>query len=431
MPTARSTPVSRSAFLAGLLVVGAALAWQAGKVWLADYRVGSARAAEMERGAALLPDNADAWDRLGRLYLLSFTDPDLPRATSYFQRAVSIDPLSERYWLDLAEAYEEGKNSTAASDALDHARSVYPSSAIVAWTYGNFLIGHGETAQGYEQIQQAIRSDRTLLPAAISRVWHASGDVNELLDHVLPADTDSYFAALDFFSAAQNAKPGLVVWQRLANSKSPIRLEQCFPFLDELIRENDDMNAQIVWNEATELSGQPALAIKGNSVISDGTFEASFPKGGLGWRWKPEVSATIDFDTAPPSGKGRSIRVEFNGGVNLNLTQPAQFVPVEPSTGYRFHALMRTDVITTESGLRFFLADPSHPDAPTLLTENLVGSNPWKAIDGELVTGPATHFLNVGLFREPSRLFENKLSGTVWIADVSLVRLVDSAERHP
>ena len=38
-----------------------------------------------------------------------------------------------------------------------------------------------------------------------------------------------------------------------------------------------------------------------------------------------------------------------------------------------------------------------------------------------MVTGPQTHFLVIGLLREPSRLFDNKLSGSVWIADLSLV----------
>jgi hypothetical protein len=39
----------------------------------------------------------------------------------------------------------------------------------------------------------------------------------------------------------------------------------------------------------------------------------------------------------------------------------------------------------------------------------------------DVTTGRETNFLLVRLLRTSSRLFENKLSGTVWIADVSLV----------
>ena len=82
---------------------------------------------------------------------------------------------------------------------------------------------------------------------------------------------------------------------------------------------------------------------------------------------------------------------------------------------------MRTSEITTESGMRFSILDPNHDDAVNVLTENFVGSHLWTVMDMDVTTSAETHFLMVRLLRMGSRLFENKLSGTVWIADVSLV----------
>jgi hypothetical protein len=56
-----------------------------------------------------------------------------------------------------------------------------------------------------------------------------------------------------------------------------------------------------------------------------------------------------------------------------------------------------------------------------MLTDNFVGSHKWTALDLDLTTSAQTHFLLLRLLRAGSRLFENKLSGTVWIADVSLI----------
>ena len=42
-------------------------------------------------------------------------------------------------------------------------------------------------------------------------------------------------------------------------------------------------------------------------------------------------------------------------------------------------------------------------------------------MDLDVVAAPITHFLLVRLVRNRSRLFDNKLSGAVWIADISLV----------
>jgi hypothetical protein len=92
---------------------------------------------------------------------------------------------------------------------------------------------------------------------------------------------------------------------------------------------------------------------------------------------------------------------------------------------------MRTEGITTESGLRFQITDPNHSGALNVQTENFVGSRPWTSVDTDFTTGPATYFLLVRLFRDPSRLFENKLEGTVWIADVSLVASSAPAAQAP
>ncbi len=71
-------------------------------------------------------------------------------------------------------------------------------------------------------------------------------------------------------------------------------------------------------------------------------------------------------------------------------------------------------------GMRFLITDPNHLNAVRVQTENLTGSHPWTATDADVVTSPQTHFLLVQLHREQSRMFDNKLFGTIWIADVTL-----------
>jgi hypothetical protein len=154
-------------------------------------------------------------------------------------------------------------------------------------------------------------------------------------------------------------------------------------------------------------------------LIWNGDFARDFLDGGLDWRWNTAFGASIDFD-APPPGGGRSVRLEFGGGSNMNLTYPLQYVPVEPARRYHFHAALRTEGITTESGILFAISDPNHPNAVNVLTENLTGSHVWVAADADFSTGPGTHFLLVQLRRVPSRMFDNRLSGTAWIGNVSL-----------
>ena len=67
---------SRRSLLLVCFVVAAILIFQAIRIWVADYRVHSNRIDQMERGAALEPENAFAWDRLGRARETDFVNPD-------------------------------------------------------------------------------------------------------------------------------------------------------------------------------------------------------------------------------------------------------------------------------------------------------------------------------------------------------------------
>ena len=403
------------------LAAGALLSYQAARLWVAYHRIHSTRLEVIERGAALEPGNAEAWDLLGRYRQLDFANADPQQELADYQRAVQDDPLSATFWMNLAGAYEANGDLSGAQNAFESARSVYPLSAEVAWNYGNFLLRQEKYAEGYAEIRHAVQSDPKLLTLAISRVWRSSGDVNVLLDQVLPADVDAYTQALNFFASIRQSDAALSVWRRILSLGKFVALPRTFPFFDELILDDRSVEAKQVWIEALTAAGLPHVEPLNRSLIWNGGFGGDFSNGGLGWRWNSPIGVAVDFDTAPPSAGVRAVRLDFGGGRNLEITEPMQYVPVEPAHTYHFHALMRTEEITTESGMRFSLVDPNHDDAVNAFTENFTGSHAWTPLDMDVTTSRETHFLLVRLLRMGSRLFENKLSGTVWIADVSLI----------
>jgi tetratricopeptide (TPR) repeat protein len=412
---------ARGAILALAVCLFVLLCYQAGKLWVADHDIRSNTLPKLESAAALEPGNADAWDALGRFRQLDFSNPDPAGALADYQRAVRVNPLSAHHWMNLAGAYEANGDVEQARNAFQAARSVYPLSAEVAWNYGNFLLRQDQSAQGYAEIQQAVRSDPKLLTLAISRSWRSSRDVNILLDQVLPVDADAYLLALDYFASTKQMDPALVVWQRLVDTRKPIMLPKSFPFLDELIAEDRSTDARKVWTDTLALSRLGYEAPLRHSLIWNGDFARDFAGGGLGWRWHAPIGVDFAFDTVPRAYGVRSAQFFFGGGTNPELIEPAQYVAVEPNETYRFHAYMRTESITTEMGMSFWIIDPNHVGAVNVKTENLTGSHPWTSIDVDVVTGSKTHFLLVRLLRPASRMFDNKLSGTAWIADVSLI----------
>jgi tetratricopeptide (TPR) repeat protein len=409
----------RRSLLLVCFVVAAILIFQAIRIWVADYRVHKNQIDQIERGISLEPENASAWDRLGRARETDLVNPDPAGAVGDFQKAVARVPLSATYWMDLAGAYESIGNIPLAREAFSRARAAYPASAVVAWSYGNFLLRQGDDASGFAQINHAVQADPSLALPAVSQAWHKTQDANVLLNQVLPATQDAYFQAIDFMAANGQPAGALVIWARLLTSGKPFELQRSVPLLEFLIQTDRAEDASRVWRDALIAAGLPHNEPANQSLIWNGDFARDFLNGGLDWRWSFPSGTSIGFDTPPPSSGGRSLQLDFSGGANLDLTEPREFVPVEPSRSYHFHATLRTEGITSESGISFLISDPNH-GAAVLTTENLTGSHPWTPVDVDFATAPVTHFLLVQLRRSQSRQFENKLSGTAWIGDVSL-----------
>ena len=95
------TPTQRRALLIASLALAALVSFQAIENWVADHRIHSSRLDIMERGAALEPGNADAWDRLGRYQQWNLANPDPNQAIADYLKAVQRDPHSAHYWMDL------------------------------------------------------------------------------------------------------------------------------------------------------------------------------------------------------------------------------------------------------------------------------------------------------------------------------------------
>jgi tetratricopeptide (TPR) repeat protein len=411
--------VKRSIVLIGACVVSAIIIFQAVELWVADRHIESGRLDLMQRGAQLLPGNGEAWDRVGRFWQLDFSNPDPNAAVQNYQKAVRDDPNSSFYWMDLASAYEDVGNLPEAQRAFDKAESVYPISALVAWNYGNFLVRVENYQAGYGKIQKAVRTDPMLLPLAISRTWRSTESVDDLLNQVLPAAREAYLQALTFFTSIRRPDLGLQVWQRLIALHRPFAIADTVPFQDSLIAADRADDERQVWRGALEASGRAQDEPSNGSVIWNGDFARDFTNGGLDWRWMSPAGVVASFDSPGPSKKGRSIRLEFGGGSNISLEEPAQVVPVTPGRTYHFHGWLRTEQITTESGVQISIIDPNHANAVNWATDNFTGTHAWTAIDEDVTASPQTHFLLVRLLRNPSRLFENKISGTVWLSDVS------------
>jgi hypothetical protein len=88
----------------------------------------------------------------------------------------------------------------------------------------------------------------------------------------------------------------------------------------------------------------------------DGGFESSVTGGGFSWLL-PEGfrGVQVGIDTQLKHSGNRSLRLIFEGKSNINFAGVCHYVPVQPSTAYRFSAWVKTRALTTDQGIRFQL----------------------------------------------------------------------------
>jgi tetratricopeptide (TPR) repeat protein len=422
-------PVGRWAFLIGVLLGATTLTVLAAKNWVAEEWALSSQPDNWLRATRLEPGNAEYWFRLGRYRQMDFEHSDLPLAITYYRRAVTIDSHSATYWMHLASAYEMVGYLAEAQKAFRAAELVYPISGEVAWRYGNFLLRHGDLSEGFFEIRRAIATNFQFAGAAVIGCLRVSGNIERVLDQAIPAHADVYLEALDSLVAEREIDAALAVWRRLAELHPSFEMRRAFTLLDALIGQDRIEEAQRVWQQALKFAGQRAGSSSGGSLVWDGGFEGNLVNGGFGWRQLPVAEASFQSDTGTFHSGSRSLRISFDGSSNLDFSHLVQYVPVKPGTRYRFAAYLRTEEISTDSGIRFWISDPHRTGAVDVLTQNLVGTHPWSLQETEVTTGPQTRLLAISLRRLPSRKFDNKLRGTVWIDDVSLTPVLQEVAR--
>jgi tetratricopeptide (TPR) repeat protein len=409
-------------WLAGAIAIAAAvwLCYAGGKHALASHYALSTSPDNWERATHIEPDNPETWYRLARYRQLDFDNSDLPLSISDYLRAIRLNPRSPYYKLDLAGAYEMAGNNAEADNSFRAAQAAYPISSEVSWKYGNFLLRQNRFPEAYAEIHRALLVDPKLLPLAISRVWHSDPDVHLLLDQVLPQRTQSYMEALSFLANTQDTAGAFEVWRRMIATDPHTDMKWGVMLTDMLLKQEKYDDAAAVWRQAVSMNGGSS-GYSGNSLIYDGGFERDISGGGLGWQQGEEKGASFDFDTEVKHSGSRAARLTFDGTQNLNYQDLFQSVPVSPGARYHFQGFLRTDQITTNSGMRFEIVDPKDPQRLDLLSPNETGTTPWTLEELDFTAGPQTHLVVVRLARRPSERLDNKLNGTVWVDDVTLV----------
>ena len=260
----------------------------------------------------------------------------------------------------------------------------------------------------------AIQHEPEKTGPAIDLCWRATKNVGQVVAQVIPAQPAPYFAFLRILTAQNQLSPASEVWQGLIKQNFRFPVEEAFPYFDYLIHAQQIEQAKNVWTDLSKL--HPELQDDATpNLVRNGGFEREFINGGFDWRSGPNGPIDVSLDADQSHRGTRALRIAFTGPAVSDMGI-YEYVPVQPSTAYRFGAYVKTQDIMTASGPRLVVEDSS---SGTVLasTDEFLETTSWSEHVAGFVSGSNTHLVTLRIMRIPGNPL---IKGTFWLDDVEL-----------
>ena len=401
-----------------LLAMGAYVQF-ALRAFLAAHFASTLDPSHLEAAIRLEPGNAEYYDLLGRNFVLS--GPSLDQAITNYQSAVRLNPYQARYWLDLAGAYQIAGRTHEQGDSVEQAALAEPTAPQVAWEAANFFITQGDSDRALRYFRVVMANDSAAVDSALQLCWRATGDVQKIVDQALPPVPQVYLSFLGLLIRQQDAVGAKTVWEHLIGLGKPFSAKLALPYFRLLLLKQEPSEAKTAWDQLSHIdpSIKRYLPSRENLVVNGG-FEQNMLNGGFDWWYSTHPQATLAIDTTEFRSGSRSLSVTFDGH-SVPGAPLLQYVVVKPNTNYEFRAESRSEDIDTASGPRFAIVD-AYTNAPYVLTDDTLGTSPWRPQRARFRTGPDTNVLLLQIVRDPPQPL---IRGKFWIDDVSLVEIGD------
>jgi hypothetical protein len=324
--------------------------------------------------------------------------------------------------LDLANAYDGEGDTAQARETFLAAQRIYPLSADVCWSYGNFLLRQGERDAALREIHRTVELDPKRAAEAFSRALLVQPDANILLDQAVPASPEVYLAILNSLAGAGDLKSAESVWERLLELHPRVPIRAMVNFVDEYIHQYRGADAVRAWNQAITIMQNPPPPDPQGSLLWDGGFESGFSGAGFAWRFLPaSKDVLISFDRSEKHSGAESLRILFNGQENLRFQDVCHHITPQPGQHYLLTGWVKTQSLTSSEGVRLQIFVYTPAGNQTVATGEVHGTQSWKQVQLQWTDSPGATFGEVCVLRNMSGQFGADIQGAAWIDDVSLV----------
>jgi len=401
-----------------ILLISLVVGYEILSIWrgLSLYQTNLSKESLLKATRAV-PSNPDPFYRLGLFYQWDLRNIDLKESFNYLKKAIERNPLEQDYWLNLAKIFQRMGESKASERALENAILLFPAGYQGRWVAGNLLLQQGAFEKALPHFSYILDHYPNQSHVVYDVLGRAVNDSDFILERLVPKDPTSLKQYLSYLYEAGDKESAQKAWQKRDLFAYKPDRNETLRYIEFLISRGSLNEASLIWKARLQEEGLP-IPSDGNWMTNGGFEKEKILGGGFDWKIEKVPGADTSFDLSSALEGKRSVKIVFNGKENVDFYHIYQYVPLKPNTEYVLKANMKTQAVTTKSGLKIEISGigPAFYKA----SDPLVGDNEWRELMVAFRTPPQSQGGLVRIRRERTEKFDRFISGTAWIDNFSL-----------
>jgi tetratricopeptide (TPR) repeat protein len=321
------------------------------------------------------------------------------------------DLASPDRWCDLADEYAEAGQDREARACFQRALQLAPHIPQIWIRAANFHVMKSEPDQVLELTTRVLAT----VPDYDAVIFGYYDNLEIKPESVILSQWTSPRPALSYFDhllattqlpAAQNAW-NLLIKLGFADDAAAARL------LSALIAHGQYETAFSEW---TRYLGPRGGDYPRSNRLFNGGFENEPTGAAFDWSLTKHPAVEVSRDRGIHRTGASALRLGFQGTENVAYRHATQLAYLPPGR-YLLRAAIRTEGITTNEGVHLHVTG----NRLDLRSEPLNGTHEWTRVELPFDVPGGTPLVAVSVCRDPSQKFDNKIAGTAWVDDVSVV----------
>jgi len=364
------------------------------------------------RTIRLIPSCPDPYHRMSLFHEWEMKSIDPEESLRFLKEAIERNPFEQRYWLDLARLLHLKGERKGSEQALEKAISVFPTGYRGRWVSATLLLQQDSFEKAFPHFAYILSHypNRSRLVYEIAS--RAIDDKDLLFERLIPRDRSSINRYIGYLCEIGDHELAKKAWRKKVSYGFKSAREETIRYIELLIGKGDLNEGLEVWKEALREEGLN-IPSDGNLITNGGFEQDKLLGGGFDWKIGKVKGAEISFDSSVALEGKRSLKIAFGGKENVNFHHVYQYVTLRPETEYLLKTSIKSDKITTRSGVKIEIIGIG----PRLYStsEPVTGSNEWRKLTLTFKTPAGSQGGLVRVRREETEKLDRFIGGTVWI----------------